>query len=55
MSEISKKVIFRSVNAAALMQQVAGSEAPYPVYRFTNKYKYERPQSPGRPYRWISS
>lgn len=52
---MSQKVRFKKVSAKALVQQVAGPEAPYPVYRFSPRPKFERPTPPGQEYRWISS
>lgn len=50
------KVRFRTVSAKALVQTVAGPEAPYDVYRLSgNKRKFERPQRAGVTYRWINS
>lgn len=50
---ISKKVIFKTVSAKALIQQLEGPESPYPVYRMGSTTKFERPNPPGRPYRWL--
>jgi len=50
----SKTVVFRTVNAAALVQQLEGSEPPYPVYTFGGTVKFERPEQPGSRYRWLN-
>ena len=46
------KVKFRKVNVKSLVQQIEGREPPYPVYRFGKVIKTERPEVPGKTYRW---
>ena len=52
---ISPKVTFRRVSAKSLMLQLDGPERPYPVYYFGKTVKFERPERPGQPYRWLTS
>ncbi len=53
MATISKKVRFKKVNAKSFINQIEGREPAYPVYRFGSVSKFERPQVPGKPYRWL--
>jgi len=52
-SQISRKVTFKRVSAKNLVQQLAGREPAYPVYIFGATAKFERPEVPGAPYRWL--
>lgn len=52
---MSQNVTFKKVSAKALVQQVAGPEQAYPVYRFSPMPKFERPTPPGQQYRWITT
>jgi len=47
------KVRFKRISGKALVRQLAGAEPPYDVYRFGATRKFERPEVPGKPYRWI--
>ncbi len=49
----SPTVIFRKINASALVQQLEGPEPKYPVYTFGSTRKFERPEHPGNEYRWL--
>ena len=51
MAELTSKVTFKKVSAKALVQTVSGPEQAYPVYRFSGRYKWERPEVPGSTYR----
>ena len=48
----SAKVTFKTLNVKAMVQQLAGTENPYPVYYFGSQIKFERPEVPGQEYRW---
>lgn len=50
--KISPRVRFRKQSMRALMLQIDGQEPPYPVYYFGSVIKFERPERPGKPYRW---
>ena len=47
-----RRVTFKKINAKALVQQLDGPEPPYPVYQFGKTLKFERPEVPGKTYRW---
>ena len=47
-----RKVTFKKLNGKALVQQLAGTEPAYPVYYFGKTIKIERPEVPGKEYRW---
>lgn len=48
----SAQVTFKKINVGGLVQQLDGPERNYPVYRFGNEVKFERPEIPGSEYRW---
>lgn len=50
---ISQPVRFKKISVKKLVNQVAGREPAYPVYRMGSATKFERPGVAGRPYRWI--
>ena len=53
---MTRPVRFRRRNAKSLVSQLAGPEPRYPVYRFGGPHnKFERPEVPGQPYRWLST
>lgn len=48
----SSTVTFKTISVKALAMQLDGPEKAYPVYRFGNNHKFERPEVPGETYRW---
>ena len=48
----SAQVTFKKINVGGLVQQLDGPERNYPVYRFGNEVKFERPEIAGSEYRW---
>lgn len=52
MANLTSKVTFKKLNGKALVQQLDGTEPPYPVYYFGKTIKFERPEVPGKEYRW---
>lgn len=50
-----RKVTYKHVTIKSLVQQLDGRERPYAVYRFGKRFKTERPEVPGAPYRWLTS
>lgn len=48
---LTSKVTFKKINAKALVEQLAGQEPEYPVYRFSRAIKFERPEVAGQTYR----
>lgn len=53
MATLGKRVTFRRRNMKSVVIQLSGRELPYPVYRLSGVYKYERPEVPGQQYRWL--
>ena len=48
------RVRFKKRSLKAIVHQLDGPEKPYPVYRFGGYHnKFERPEVPGQPYRWL--
>ena len=47
-----RPVTFKKLNVKAVVQQLAGTEQAYPVYYFGKTVKVERPEVPGKEYRW---
>lgn len=52
---LSHKVRFKKVSIKALIQRLEGPEPSYPVYYMGKTIKFERPEVPGKEYRWLSS
>lgn len=49
---LTRVVSFRQMSAKAVVQQLDGTELPYPVYYLGRTIKFERPVAPGQTYRW---
>ena len=52
MAKLTPPVTFKKLNVKSLVQQLEGSEPAYPVYYFGKTIKSERPEVPGKTYRW---
>ncbi len=46
------RVRFKKFNMKAEVQKLMGQEPPYPVYQFSRRIRFERPEVPGTEYRW---
>lgn len=47
-------ITFSKRSVKAIIQQLDGQEPPYPVYYFGRTIKTERPERPGKCYRWVT-
>jgi hypothetical protein len=48
---LTKRVIFKTLNGRAIVNQLDGRERAYPAYRFGGRNFFERPEVPGQTYR----